>query len=159
MAHAPDWSTMTGRQCGVASNLGRLREVFEEFASEFRGISISSRLRELLILHTAWRAESEGLWSGHLETAMTVGVTDLQITAVQQGQIEAYVFTPKEKSVLRFVSRAKGFMALSNEDIENLKAHCDEREIAEILAVDCLYHMIAMLDVVLWTRRQPRGVY
>jgi alkylhydroperoxidase family enzyme len=158
MAHVPDWSTTTRRQQGMASNLERLREAFAEFASEFSGAAISSKLRELLILHTAWRAESECLWSGHLETAMTVGITDLQIAAIQQGQIEAYVFSPKEKSVLRFLSRAKGSMTLSNEEVNDLKAHCDEREIADILAVDSLYHMIARLDVVLRTCRQPRVV-
>jgi alkylhydroperoxidase family enzyme len=73
-------------------------------------------------------------------------------------QIEAYVFSPKEKSVLRFLSHAKGSMTLSNEDVNDLKAHCDEREIADILAVDSLYHMIARLDVVLRTCRQPRVV-
>jgi hypothetical protein len=33
----------------MASNLGRLREAFAEFASEFSGVSISSKLRELRV--------------------------------------------------------------------------------------------------------------
>jgi alkylhydroperoxidase family enzyme len=131
----------------------RLTKAFAEFAPDFSGASISSRLRELLILHIAWRAQSEFLWSGHLEAAMTVGVTHLEIAAIQQGQIEAYVFSPKEKSVLRFLLRTKGFASLSDEDVDDLKAHCDEREIADILAVESLYHMIAMMDVVLWSYR------
>jgi 4-carboxymuconolactone decarboxylase len=149
MVHVPDWSTTTRRQRGVASNLERLGEAFAEFASDFSGASISSKLRELLILHTAWRTESESLWNGHLEAAIAAGITGLQIAAIQQGQIEAYIFSPKEKSVLRFLSRAKGFMTISDEDVDDLKAHCDEREIADILAIDSLYHMIAMFDVVL----------
>lgn len=99
MSHIPNLLT-TRRQRGMALNLEKLREAFAEFASEFSGTSISPKLQELLILHTAWRAESECLWSGHLEAAMTAGITDLQIAAIQQGQIEAYVFSPKEKSAL-----------------------------------------------------------
>lgn len=143
MAQVPNWSTE------------RLREAFAEFSSEFSGTSISSKLRELLILHTAWRAQAECLWSEHLTAAMSVGITHLQIAAIQQGQIGAYVFSPKEKSVLRFQARWKEFASIGDEDVEDLKAHCAEREIADILAVDSLYHMIAMLDVLFWSCHEP----
>jgi alkylhydroperoxidase family enzyme len=159
MVHIQDWSTTTHRQRGMASNLETLGEALAEFASESSGTSIPSKLRELLILHTAWRTQSECLWNGHLEAAIAAGITDLQLAAIQQGKIEAYVFSPKEKSVLRFLSRAKGFMTLRGEHLDDLKAHCDEREIADILTIASLYHMIAMLASRFEPVVQPHVVY
>lgn len=139
---------------GMIAHLEALIRTFEEFAAHFLGTSLSPKLRELLILQIAWRLDSELLWDAHMCLAVQYGITHLHIAALQQGQVDAYVFGPKESYVLRFASRDLGFTRLATEDLNDLRAHCSEREIIDVLAIDCLYRMIAILDVVL---RSPTG--
>lgn len=90
---------------GLASSLQALEDAFARFAMELYGSLLPRRLRELLILHTAWHAESELLWTAHFEVARSMGISDVQIAAIQQGQIEAFVFNSEERGLLHILSR------------------------------------------------------
>jgi hypothetical protein len=80
-----------------------LEDAFAQFVRELYGSLLPQRLRELLILHISWHAESELLWTAHLEQARPLGISDLQIAAIQQGQVEAFVFNSEESSLLRIL--------------------------------------------------------
>jgi hypothetical protein len=90
---------------GLGSSLQALEDSFARFAMELYGSLLPRRLRELLILHTAWHAESELLWTAHFEVAMSTGISDVQVAAIQQGQIEAFVFNSEERALLHILSR------------------------------------------------------
>jgi alkylhydroperoxidase family enzyme len=90
---------------GLASCLHALEDAFARFAMELYGSLLPRRFRELLILHTAWHAESELLWTAHFEVARSTGISDVQVAAIQQGQIEAFVFNSEERALLHILSR------------------------------------------------------
>jgi 4-carboxymuconolactone decarboxylase len=136
------------------SNTESLTELFAILSRQPIGSSLSPRYRELLILQTAWSAESAILWSAHCDVALSVGVTDRQIAAIQQEQIEAYVFSPRDKSLLRFLSRLRGCVGLRAEGLDDLKSHFNVREVVDIIATECIYHATAMLDRVPWTNHK-----
>jgi alkylhydroperoxidase family enzyme len=69
-------------------------------AAQLSGLALSPKLRELLILHTAWRTQSEYAWTQHQEIAKSVGVTDAQIASIQQGQLQSFAFSGKEKEIV-----------------------------------------------------------
>src|SRR5260370_35754496 len=66
----------------------KVGEAFAHFvAAELKGLALSPKLRELLILHTAWHTQSEYAWTPHQDIARSVGVTDAQLASIQQDQI------------------------------------------------------------------------
>jgi hypothetical protein len=58
----------------------KVGEAFAHFvAAECKGLALSPKLCELLILHTGWHTQSEYAWTPHQEIARSVGVADAQL--------------------------------------------------------------------------------
>jgi alkylhydroperoxidase family enzyme len=126
--------------------IGQSPEIFAEFVVvESTGLALSLRLRELLILHTAWHTQSEYVWSSHQVIARSVGVTDAQLASIQQDQIQSFAFNEKEKQLLRFLSRTARSHTLSRSHLEEARRYFSDREIVEINAVQGFYYTVAML--------------
>jgi len=60
---------------------------------------LPSRLRELVILRTAWLCRSRYEWGQHVDIGLRVGLTDEQVLAVTRGP-EAFVGTPEHAAQL-----------------------------------------------------------
>ncbi len=114
-------------------------------AAEFTGLALSPKLRELLILHTAWHAQSEYAWTPHQEIARSVGVTDAQLASIQQDQIQSFAFNVKERKLLQFLSRIAASHTLSRDHFEEARKHFSDRGLVEIVAVRGFYYTVAML--------------
>lgn len=115
------------------------------FAAEFTGLALSRKLRELLILHTAWHTESEYAWTPHQAIARSVGVTDAQLASIQQDQIQSFAFNVKERTLLQFVARIAASHTLSRDHFDEARKHFSDREIVEIVAMRGFYYTIVML--------------
>jgi alkylhydroperoxidase family enzyme len=129
--------------------IGQSPEVAEAVAefvvAEFTGLALDPRLRELLILHTAWHAQSEYTWSSHEVIARSVGVTDAHLASIQQDQIQSFAFNEKEQQLLRFLSRIARFHTFSRSHLEEARSYFSDREIVEIIAVQGFYYTVVML--------------
>jgi alkylhydroperoxidase family enzyme len=140
---------------GIKKTINLLRLVYQSpkvgeafaylVAAEFTGLALAPKLRELLILHTAWHTQSEYTWTLHQEIARSVGVTDAQLASIQQDQIQSFAFNVKEKEVLRFLSRIEAPHTLSRDHFEAARKHFSDRELVEIVAVRGFYYTVAML--------------
>jgi alkylhydroperoxidase family enzyme len=140
---------------GLKGNINLLRIVYQSpkmgnafahfVALEPTELALSPRLRELLILHTAWHTQSEYVWTPRQEIARSTGVTDAQLAAIQQGQIQAFVFDEKEKQLLQFLSRIAASQTVSCDHFEEARKYFSDRELVEIVAVRGLYYSIATL--------------
>jgi alkylhydroperoxidase family enzyme len=106
---------------------------------------LSPKLRELLILHTAWHTQSEYLWMPHQNLARSAGVTDAQLASIQQGQNQAFVFNEKEKNLLQFLSCIAASQSLSGDHFEEARKHFSDRELAEIVVAHGFYYTVAAL--------------
>ena len=114
-------------------------------AAHFTGLALSPKLRELLILHIAWRTQSEYAWTTHQEIAKSVGVTHAQIASIQQGQLQSFAFNEKEKKLLHLVVCIAASETLSSDDFEVFREHFSDRELVEIVVVRGFYYTIAKL--------------
>jgi alkylhydroperoxidase family enzyme len=114
-------------------------------AAHLTGLALSPKLRELLILHTAWRTQSEYAWTTHQDIAKSVGVTDAQIASIQQGQLQSFAFTEKEKKLLHFAVCIGASATLSSDAFQAFRQHFNDRELVEIVVVRGFYDTIAML--------------
>jgi alkylhydroperoxidase family enzyme len=131
------------------AHLRKLRETFASLACGFGGFGLASKLRELVILHTAWQAQSEHVWTQHDAIASAVGVTGAQKASIQQGQIQSFAFDAREQELLRFVSRLLAQPELTWSDLPQIREHFDETEIIEILALHGFYHSVSLLMTLL----------
>jgi 4-carboxymuconolactone decarboxylase len=120
-----------------------LEDAFARFAMELYGSLLPRRLRELLILHTAWHAESELLWTAHLEVARSIGISDLQIAAIQQGQVEAFVFNSEERTLLRILLGMRGPNLLYGQAWRGLTRYFNPDQIDQIFMTERFYLSIA----------------
>ena len=102
-------------------------------AAEFTGLALSSTLRELLILHTAWHAQSEYAWNLHQEIARSVGVTDAQLASIQQDQIQSFAFNVKERKLVQCLSRIATSHTLSRDHFEEARKHFSDRSSLRLL--------------------------
>jgi alkylhydroperoxidase family enzyme len=114
-------------------------------AAHLTGLALSPKLRELLILHTAWRTQSEYAWTKHEDIALSVGVTDAQIASIQQGQLQSFAFNEKEKKLLHLVVWIAASATLSSDDFEAFREHFSDRELVETVVVRGFYYTIANL--------------
>ena len=117
-------------------------------AAESAGLALSPKLRELLILHTAWHTQSEYAWTPHQDIARSVGVTDAQLASIQQDQIQSFAFNVKERKLLKLLARIAAYHTLSRDYFEEARKHFSDRELVEIVAVRGLYYTVAMLAAV-----------
>jgi alkylhydroperoxidase family enzyme len=121
-------------------------EAFARFnAANLTGLALSPKLRELLTLHTAWRTQSEYAWTTHRDIAKSVGVMDAQIASIQQGQLQSFAFTEKEKKLLYFAVCIGASATLSSDDMGAFRQHFSDREMVEMVVVRGFYDTIAML--------------
>jgi 4-carboxymuconolactone decarboxylase len=111
-------------------------------AANFTGLALSPMLRELLILHIAWRTQTEYAWTTHRDIAKRVGVTDAQIASIQQGQLQSFAFTEKEKKLLYFAVCIGASATLSSDDMGAFRQHFSDRE---MVVVRGFYDTIALL--------------
>src|SRR5260370_11106919 len=124
----------------------KVGEAFAHFvAAEVTGLALSPKLRELLILHTAWHTQSEYAWTPHQDIARSVGVTDAQLASIQQDQIQSFAFNVKEKKLLKLLARIAASHTLSRDYFEEARKHFSDRELVEIVAVRGFYYTVAML--------------
>jgi 4-carboxymuconolactone decarboxylase len=124
----------------------KVGEAFAHFvAAESAGLALSPKLRELLILHTAWHTQSEYAWTPHQDIARSVGVTDAQLASIQQDQIQSFAFNVKERTLLQFLARIAASHTLSRDHFDEARKHFGDRELVEIVAVRGFYYTVAML--------------
>lgn len=126
---------------GLASSLQTLENAFAQFVRELYGSLLPRRLRELLILHISWHAESELLWTAHLEQARPLGISDLQIAAIQQGQVEAFVFNSEESNLLRILVDRRG--RDHGETRNRLTVHFSPEQMDQVFMTERFYFNIA----------------
>jgi hypothetical protein len=81
------------------------------------------------------------LWTVHLEQARPLGISDLQIAAIQQGQAEAFVFNSEESSLLRILFDRRG--PDYGEAWNRLTMHLSPEQIGQIFMTERFYLNIA----------------
>lgn len=116
---------------------------------------LAANLRELAILQVAKQAEASYEWAQHALIARTVGVTDEQITLVEQGILDTPALNLKEKLVLGVAKDMVLTPHLSNETFTSLKNVFSPREIVELLLTIGYYLMLARIATALEIDHDP----
>ena len=106
---------------------------------------LSAKLRELAILRVANLSKSRYEWVQHVSLAMLMGVTRVQVDAIEKGEIHASCFDETERLVLDFTTEVVGDVRCSDDTFAGIGKQLSSQEIVELLLAVGYYMMIARL--------------
>jgi 4-carboxymuconolactone decarboxylase len=107
-------------------------------------LALDPLLRELAILRVAaLTPHADYEWVQHVPIARSVGATEEQVKAIEQGDAEAGCFTRDQRVVLRFTAEVLQDVRASDEAFAAAAEILSPREIVELLMVIGQYMMLA----------------
>ena len=121
------------------------------FGGALLGGTLPARLRELVILRTAYRFDGRYEWAQHIELAERAGVSPLEVAALG-GDLGAVEWAPLERAALGAVDDTADEGAVSDATWSVLAAALDDGELIELLMLIAHY---LMLTTVLRSLRVP----
>ena len=128
----------TGGATNVFLTLARNPELFRRWlpmAAEFyTDTSLVPRQRELLILRTAWRCQSDYEWGQHVRMGRAAGLTDEEIAALT-GPLDARAWSPADEALLRAVDELVDDHTVAPSTWAVLARHYDEPHLIEAVMV------------------------
>ncbi|MFI7413064.1 carboxymuconolactone decarboxylase family protein [Streptomyces sp. NPDC049627] len=135
-----------GRVPNIFSTLVRHPDLYEHFmpfgGQLLRTGRLPGRLRELLILRTAWNTGARYEWGRHLPLAKAAGVSDADIDRLTAG-VEAPGWTDVERHLVRAADELNRSAQVSDATWEVLADHFGDAELIEVVMVVGQYHMVA----------------
>ncbi|MET7795125.1 carboxymuconolactone decarboxylase family protein [Streptomyces decoyicus] len=135
-----------GRVPNVFTTLVRHPDLYERFMP-FGGYLLRSgrlpgRVRELLILRTAYHTRASYEWGRHVPLAKAAGVTEAEIARIPQGP-DAEGWVEPDSHLLRAADELHRAARLSDTTWAALSAHYDDADLVEITMLVGQYHMVA----------------
>ncbi len=136
-----------GLELNIFRLLAHADTAFEPFL-RFAGalltrLQLDPVLRELAILEVARLSGADYEWVQHAAIATAVGVTDEQVAAVENGDLDASCLSDPQRAVLRFTRETLEHVGVSDRTFEQASAHLSPQEIVELLLVVGAYRMLA----------------
>ncbi len=138
----------------IFTTLARQPELFRRwigFGGALLGGRLSGRLRELVILRTAFRYDGRYEWAHHIELGTGQGVTPQELAALG-GDLAAVAWDPFELAALTAVDETADSGAVSDRTWAVLARRLDDGELVELLMLIAHYQM---LSTVLRSLRLP----
>ncbi len=130
------------------------------FGGALLGGGLAARLRELVILRTAYRFDGRYEWAQHLEMGEAAGVTRPEMAALgagAEGGLDAVEWSPLERAALAAVDDTAGAGAVSDPTWAALSAHLSDGEIIELLMLIAHYLMLTTVLRSLRIELEPRA--
>jgi 4-carboxymuconolactone decarboxylase len=137
----------------MANHPGLLRRYLPFGGKLLNGGVIDPRVRELLILRTAWNCWSEYEWGQHVRIGREAGLSDDEITLVTLGP-EADGWSADDALVLTACDELCTTHTVSDLTWARLADHLDARELVELTLLVGHYVMIAGMLNALGVQRE-----
>jgi alkylhydroperoxidase family enzyme len=118
--------------------------------------TLPARLRELVILRTAYRFDGRYEWAQHISLAERAGVSHQEVIALG-GDLEAADLSSLERAALSAVDETAGDGAVSDGTWSVLAASLDEGELIELLMLIAHYMMLTTVLGSLRVQLEPRA--
>jgi alkylhydroperoxidase family enzyme len=98
--------------------------------------------RQIAIMRTAWLTKANYMWSSHLNTSKTCGLSDEMYAPIQHGPDDPY-FTPFERTVMRATDDLFADHKVSDANWNALAAEWNEQQLLDFLFTVGCYTMVA----------------
>jgi len=144
----------------IFATLARAPQLFRRWigfgAALLGGGALTPRLRELVILRTAYRFDGRYEWAQHIEMGEREGVTRPEVVALG-GDLDAATWTPLERAALAAVDDTADAGAVSDATWAVLAAELDDSELIELLMLIAHYMMLTTVLRSLHMTLEPRA--
>lgn len=126
----------------MANHPGLMRHYMPFAGKLLNGGKLPARERELLILRSAHRTDSEYEWVQHVRIGKAAGLTDAEIVAVQAGPDDES-WSEADALILRACDEAMTAYRLSDETWAALAERFDHQQLIELLLLPGKYAALA----------------
>ena len=100
------------------------------------------KLRQIAIMRTAWITKAVYMWSSHLQTSVSCGLSPEMYGPIQRGADDPY-FTDFERVVIRATEELVSDRKISHTNWQALMAEWDEKQILDFMFTVGCYVMVA----------------
>ncbi len=131
----------------IFTTLARQPELFRRwvgFGGALLGGRLPGRLRELVILRTAFRFDGRYEWAHHIELGTDQGITPDELTALG-GDLSLVGWDPFELAALTAVDETADLGAVTDGTWSDLAGRLDQGELVELLMLIAHYLMLSTL--------------
>jgi 4-carboxymuconolactone decarboxylase len=108
-----------------------------------KGITVSTRVRELLILRISWLQRSEYEYVQHMRQGKAAGLTDAEIVRVQHGP-DVPGWDPLDAELLRAVDELHKAACIQAATWARLAAHFDIKQLMDLIYIVGCYGVVSM---------------
>lgn len=105
--------------------------------------TLSPRVRELAILRTGWRCQSEYEWGQHVLISLDLGIAGIEIERLQDETISAE-WIPSEAAVLRATDELHAEKVISAATWTELTEHFTEQQLMDLVFTVGQYTLVSM---------------
>ncbi|MFA7602973.1 MAG: carboxymuconolactone decarboxylase family protein [Novosphingobium sp.] len=106
------------------------------------GNTLPVKLRQIAIMRTAWITGATYMWSSHLQTSVSCGLSPEMYGPLQHGADDPY-FTPFEATVIRATEDLVNDRRIGDANWQALRAEWDEKQMLDFLFTVGCYVMVA----------------
>ena len=112
------------------------------FAGKLLDGKVPARDRELVILRTGWRFQSEYEWGQHVLLARRSGLSDDEIRRIQAGP-DVPGWDPFDATLLHAADELHDDSCVTDATWQQLAGRYDERQLVELVMLIGHYHLVA----------------
>jgi alkylhydroperoxidase family enzyme len=116
--------------------------------------TLPARERELVILRTGWRCQSEYEWGQHTRIAKAAGLSDDEIKRIAKGP-EAPGWSERDVSLLRATDELHDDCCIAEPTWQALCKHYNEQELLDLIFAIGQYRLVCMALNSLGVQREP----
>ena len=111
----------------------------------FKHLELDSGLERMIVLHVARKSGCLYAWRQNVVVAKSVGVSDEQIAALEDGRTSAPCFDERQQAGFRFTEEVMQLIEVTDATYAETKRHFGDRAITEMLYVIGTYMFISRL--------------
>ena len=101
----------------------------------FLPLELDARLERLVVLLVGRESACEYVWRQNVVVARSLGVSDEEIVAIHDGNLDAAPFTAKQKAAFQFTKEAIAQIEVTDATYSTAEKHFSSRELTELLYV------------------------
>ncbi|MCB2077824.1 MAG: hypothetical protein KDE55_09020 [Novosphingobium sp.] len=110
--------------------------------------------RQIAIMRTAWQCKATYMWSSHLQTSKSCGLSDEMYAPIQAGPNDPY-FTEFERVVMRATDDLVADRKIGDTNWDALAAQWNEKQLLDFMFTVGCYAMVAGVMRSTGVERQP----
>ena len=111
----------------------------------FKQMELNKALERMIVLHVSKMADCFYAWRQNIVVARSVGVTDVQIAALERGDIQSACFSAAEQAAFAFTDEVVRLVEATDPTYQAARKHFSDRALTEMIYVIGTYMFVARL--------------